>query len=196
MKYWLPLLLLATLLAGFFVVLQKLSDIEQKLENISLPVSTSTLPLPEIVLETPTSSNAGALRIVTIPTTIIFRALSSPRLSPQTNLAVILESVSKNPEGRVGVHFKTFTSEAESYTSLELQNLFEIVNLSSGINLRPTDILGSFNSIPPKSAVSGSVTFQVPADQRSIILQINAGENPVFYRFYFDEKRYEETTIG
>lgn len=196
MKHVLSILILLVLFAGFFAVLQKLSDIEITLQNGSHLSATSTPGLPEIIVETPTSTNAENSGIVNIPTAIIFRTPSSARLQPQTNIAVILESVSKDAEGNVLVNFKAFTSEATAYSGLEVQNIFEIVNLSTGGNLRPTDIVGQFNSIAPKSASSGTTKFRVSPAQRSIILQINTGENPMFYRFYFDEKRYEETTLG
>ena len=196
MKYGLPLIIILLLVGGFFAVLQKLSDIEEVFQNTSILTATSTPPLPEVVSDTPTSTNTENTGLVTIPTAIIFRALSSPRLEPQTNIAVIIEGVSKDADGNVSVNFRAFTSEASSYSALETQSMFEIVNISSGNNLRPSNSTGAFNSIAPKSVSPGVVKFRVSPAQRSIILQINAGENPVFYRFYFDEKRYEETTLG
>ncbi|MDP3725474.1 MAG: hypothetical protein Q8R20_03340 [Nanoarchaeota archaeon] len=200
MKYGFPLIVMLFLAGGFFMVLQKLSDIEEMFQNSSLSPASSTLPLgtavPSERVPVATSTKSEDSGTITIPTAIIFRTLSSPRLEPRTNIAIILESVSKDTNGTLSIGLRTFTSEASSYSALELQSIFEIVDLSSGNNLRASDITGSFNSIPPKSVSPGVIQFRVPPAQRSIILQINTDENPIFYRFFFDQKRYEETTLG
>ncbi|MAF79577.1 hypothetical protein CL629_00660 [bacterium] len=196
-------LTLIVLVVGFFMVLNRLSDIRGEIQTIQLALDLSGNSEGQIISEGEENepSEDGSTEpqessVVGIPTAIIFNTMSSPTLQPQTNIAVIVENVSKSDDGEVLVRLKAFTSEASSYSALPVQDLVEIVNLSSGVNQRPADVKGSFSSIPPKSVVSGTAVFRVSLTQRSIILQINADDEIRFYQFNFNKKTYKEIVLG
>ncbi len=204
MKYLLPFIVMLLLAGGFFMVLNQLADIRGEIQTIQLtlglPLNSEDMIISEGEknenISTSTNSEGQDFAGALIPTAIIFTTLSSPALQPQTNIAVIVEGVSKTEDGRVMVQFKVFTSEASSYSALLVQDVFEIVDLSSGANQRPADVKGSFASIPPKSAVSGTAEFRVSATQRSVILQVNAEGGAKFYQFDFEKRTYKETVLG
>lgn len=195
MNKFLFLVILVVLAGGFFVVLNQLADIRGEIQMIQ---PGGVLLEGGELLSTSTETQDGVQDSsgLLIPTAIIFNTLSSPALQPQTNIAVIVEGVSKGEDGQVLVRFKAFTSEASSYSALTAQDIFEIVDLSSGANQRPTDVKGGFASIPPKSSVSGIAEFRVSATQRSIIFQVNAEGGAKFYQFDFEKKTYKETVLG
>lgn len=190
-------LIFVVLAGGFFVVLNQLADIRGEIQMIQ-PGNVVSEDGEGQIKSTSTEVQNGAedSSVLFLPTAIIFNTLSSPALQPQTNIAVIVEGLSKSEDGQIVVRFKAFTSEASSYSALSVQDLFEIVDLSSGANQRPADVKGSFASIPPKSAVSGTVEFRVSATQRSIILQVNAEGGARFYQFDFEKRTYKETVLG
>ena len=193
---YLLLILLVVAVGGFFMVLNSIATLEGRIENIELGLDLQ--PAGEVITEgkeDPDGKASPEEGLVTIPTAIIFETQSGVRLQPQKNLPVIVEGVSKSAEGDVVVSLKVFTSEASSYSALEAENLFELLDLTSG-NRRPAEVSKIFRSMPPRSVVSGKVNFTVSPDQESIILQINTEGSASFYRFNFETKSYEETVLG
>lgn len=188
-------IILVVLAGGFFVVLNQLADIRGEIQMIQ-PGGVVLEGGELLSTSTETQDGAEDSSGLLVPTAIIFTTLSSPALQPQTNIAVIVEGVSKGEDGQVLVRFKAFTSEASSYSALVVQDIFEIVDLSSGANQRPANVKGGFASIPPKSAISGTAEFRVSATQRSIILQVNAEGGAKFYQFDFEKRTYKETVLG
>jgi len=196
-------------LAGFYFIFNKLSDVRTDLNNLQLAFQMfskeSKEPAANPPSETPADNaanppppsqdkNQGG---ITIPTAIIFDTLSSPTLQPQTKITVTVEDVTKTNDGTVTANIKVFSGEASSYSALDVRGLFTIINLElEGENQTPVEVTSQFNSIPPKSAVTGTVVFKIEAAKNIIILQVGSGDNVKFYEFNFSKKTYKETVIG
>lgn len=196
-------------LAGFYLIFDKIGQLGTNVKNLELTLAIiekgakgeSPTPTPP---ETPPSNppvsgppqqQPPSLESVSVPTAIIFQASSSPLLQPQVGLTITVDSVGKLSDGTVTVNIKVFNSEAQNYSALEPQNLFELVNVS-GENQKVFGVNGQFSSIPPKSAVTGSVTFRISPTQSTTILQVGSGDNLKFYEIDFVKKTYKETEIG
>lgn len=194
-------------LSGFYFLFNKISGLETNLKNFELsrelpintPENNSTSveiqndknenEQKQVILQTPEKKESA------IPTAILFNVSSSPLLLPQAQITIMIESVSKTEDGTVKIIFKAITSEASSYSALEPQNLFEIVNLT-GDNLKPVEVKGKFNSLPPNTSTNGEIVFKISPGQNAIILQIGEMENLKFYEFNFQKNTYKETAIG
>lgn len=197
MKNFFVVVFAIAVLAGFYFVLNKINVLENELANLRFPsgenmapedAETATGTENVIANETPNSA--------VIPAAIIFDVLSSPVLSPQTKITVTVEKFSRAPDGTLSVQLKAFTNEATAYSALEPRDLFEIVDLQSGQNQRAVKTGGNFGSIPPKSSVSGELTFKTDPAKTKIILQINASAGLKFYEIDFTRRTYKETAIG
>lgn len=190
-------ILIIVMIVGFYLVLSNIQetkkDINKISSNIEETVSDGTVTPGKQATSTDESQNSN-LDTTTIPTAIIFEAQSSPLLEPQTDLTVTIEKVTKSENGQVMLDIKVYTNNAESYSALQPSNLFELVNLSEG-NQKPLRIKGSFDSIPPQSAVTGQVTFKVEGSDE-VILQIQSKEGLKNYRFNFENQNYEEAILG
>lgn len=191
-------------MAGFYFVFDKISTLSTSVNNMALtlelsknvqaPVqsaptsttqSTTTASTPQI--STPTG--------ITIPTAILFDERSGAALLPQATTTIVVEGVTKNNDGSVEVNIKAFTSNASSYTAIDPKEFFAIINLD-GNNIAPSDTQGLFQSMPPKSSVTGRVTFTPAANRNTLILQVGTGDTMKFYEFDFTKKSYKETIIG
>lgn len=203
-------------LAGFYGVMASISDVRTSITNNELqravnqlnspvvnqqnpPVlsdntSHSTAPTPQPA-PAPQPEKPPADGSVTIPTTISFTADSSPRLQPLVPIAVTVDSVKKAADGSVTVAISTTASSALGYSAFEVPRHFEIIDFETGSE-HPSEVKGGFDSIPPKTRVSGTVLFAPQEKRGTIILQIGAGSNAVFYEFDFIKKTYRETVIG
>ena len=106
-----------------------------------------------------------------------------------------MESVVKKDDGTTVLNLKVFSSEATSYSAFEARDFFEMIKLD-GDNQKPLKAEGQFASIPPKSAVYGTIIFKIKIAEQKIILQMGAGENLKFYEFDFEKENYKETVIG
>ncbi|OGG40806.1 hypothetical protein A3A21_01070 [Candidatus Jorgensenbacteria bacterium RIFCSPLOWO2_01_FULL_45_25b] len=192
------------LLLGLYLGLRSLSAVQSDVQDvkISLELAGVGKPLGRLVSEgasstlpSSTPSLSESRDSALIQTAIIFSAQSSPLLQPQSNVAIIVEGVSKNADGEVTVSIKAFTSEATSYTALFPRDLFELVDLVSA-NQKPLKVIGSFDSIPPRSVTQGTLLFKVPLTAQTFILQVGAEDNPKYYEFNFGTRSYRETTLG
>ena len=193
-------------LSGFFITFDKISSLSAEVKNLELQLKLtgtpssqqSAIPTPQSPEGQDKNSPEGRepkTEVSAIPTAIIFDTQSSKNLLPQTKVTITVESVSKTLDGTVSVNIKAFTGEANGYSALEPWNLFEIISLD-GNNQKAFRTDGSFNSMPAKSAVIGSVLFKISAAQPTIILQVGITESARFYEIDFDKKTYRETTIG
>lgn len=200
------LLLIIVLISGFYFILSDLQSIKRSVANLDLNFEllySNRIPESVIPGSAATSTEEEEreevgrkpLEGTRIPTAILFNKQSSPALSPQTLLTISLEEVVKGKEGVVTMRVKVFTSRAVSYSAIDLAGVFELVNLE-GQNQRPIKVSGALDSMPPESAVNGEVVFKIPADQNSIILQINIEDGINYYRFDFNKKSYEEAILG
>lgn len=188
------------ILLGFYLVIDEVSNLRNDVRNLELALEISKKG-DEVVGEATSTEADGEApaekRTSVIPTAIIFDALSSPLLTPQTKVTVAVESVSKTEDGAVNVHIRAFTSEASAYSALVPQNFFELIDLEAGgKSIKPIETTGAFSSIPPKSAVSGRVTFKIEPAKNSIILQVNYDNTIKYYELDFGRKTYKETVLG
>ncbi|MEK7464260.1 MAG: hypothetical protein AAB617_00590 [Patescibacteria group bacterium] len=213
MKTFLTIFIVFIILSigGFYIVLTNLTTLKERVESLEISIelaehidelSPSTELPPNSNPQTPTITQTPKIvesnaQTASIPTSIIFKEQSSVALLPQSNLTVTVESLSRSSDGTVKVNIKIFTNEATSYAGVEPRYLFEIIDVSTvGTNLKPVSEEGPFNSMPPKSSVSGSIIFKIPQTQNIIILQTGTGENVKYYEFNFLKKNYKETVIG
>jgi hypothetical protein len=195
---------LIIILAGFYLLLDNIRSLRNDVKNLELAIEilkrnqeTADNKKTEISAE-PTTTPAitpQTENTITIPTSIIFETQSSPALEPRTKITITIESVTKTKDGRVTLNIKAYTNEATSYSAIEIRDLFQLVNLS-GEDQKPLEINGSFQSMPPKSSVSGNAVFKIEPNQNSIILQVGPLENASFYEFNFLQKTYKETILG
>jgi hypothetical protein len=197
-------LMVFVLVGGFYFTLEKISklrdDVKNFETNVEFKLNGESSSQSYIVSgENSTSTEEESTQIkdnITIPTAILFEAQSSPLLSPQTKITIALEKVIKEKEtGIIKVNIKAYTNKAESYSALDAGNLFEILN-PSGKNQKPLKVKGNFDSIPPKSFVTGEITFKVSPEQDSIILLIESEDGENYYKFDFNNRKYEETIMG
>ena len=199
-------------MGGFYFVFNQMANLRSDFKNLELSFQLAT---KDKQLSTDTSesnkselggknetqkSEPTILKItdnqgILIPTAIIFEAQSSPLLQPQTKMIVTVESAAKKDDGTVTLNLKVFSSEATSYSAFEARDFFEMVRLDTD-NQKPLKAEGNFNSIPPKSAVYGTVIFKMEPAEQKIILQMGAGADLKFYEFDFEKKSYKETVIG
>jgi hypothetical protein len=193
-------------LAGFYLIFDKISQLSTETKNLELSFAllqknsapAAAAPQPETPAPQPNpvpTSTPPLQEGVSVPTAIIFQTKSSSILQPQSDLTVTVDSVGKLGDGTVTVNIKVFSSEAQSYTALEPNQLFALVNLD-GDNQQPFNVSGQFSSIPPKNAVTGAVIFKIPTTQQTIILQTGSGDNLKFYEIDFSKKTFKETIIG
>ena len=120
---------------------------------------------------------------------------ASASLQPQTPVTITIDNVTKKSDGTILVTLKAFTSQATSYSALDPASFIQYVSLDSD-NQSPTNASAIFNSMPPKSVNTGTVTFHVDPSKADIILQTGQGDNPNFYDINFTTETYKETTVG
>ena len=209
-KALIVIFLSAFLVGGFFLTLNSINSLRSDVQELGTAIEllSKNPALDKAVVSensksdknseknpvVPTSTEATAGEAV-IPTAITFTVQSSPILQPQARVSIIIESVSKNADGKVAVAVKIFTNEAASYSALNIRDLFELVDFSTA-NQKSAEILGKFDSLPPKSVVKGVVNFKIEPQQSIIILQVNADNDLKHYEFDFLKKSYKETVLG
>ncbi len=202
------------ILIGFATCLFSLQNVNQSLKDLTEEFRSfrelvialdSTAPAPITTSEPAKTAgskneqpiNAPASPTTDIPTSIIFSTMSSPLLLPQSNLTITLEKAGfAAADHTVTLHLKIFTSETDSFNALEPTPLFALFDKNTGELKQPAGLNGSFDSLPPRSAIPAQIIFSVPADQSSFIFKIGGGDQAKFYEFNFDQKTYKETTVG
>lgn len=195
------LFIIFALVGGFYLTLDQVAELKKEVKLLSSGMETTSpesavIPGKEKSTSTPAEAEPTGEEDIVIPTAILFGVESSPLLSPQTEITVAMEKLVKEKDtGIIKVYLRVYTNKADSYSALEPGNLFEILN-PSGQNQKSLETRGEFGSIPPQSSVTGTVTFKVPADQDSIILQIDSKEDRKYYEFDFEKETYKETTLG
>ncbi len=191
-------------LAGFYLTFDKIAALQTAVKNTELALAmkdkgTETVPEtpkeekpPETV---PTSTSVGAVTETLIPSSILFTAESGPALLPQVPITVTIESATRRSDNTVRFTIKAFTAAASSYTALDVGSLVQLID-ADGNKTRSTEITGSFSSMPPKSSVSGSILFSIPAGRNTVILQVGPDDTAKYYEFDFGKKLYRETILG
>ncbi len=194
-------------LAGFYLVFDKIGTVQLGMKDLELSIASlkravpeerpaapePIAPVPAPATSTPTSTVAESAP--TVSTAIIFQASSSASLQPQTKLTVQVEKVTRETDGTITLSIKVFTGEASGYSAFDPRAVLELIDLEEG-NREASLVTGSFNSMPAKSAISGSVVFKTDSAKRTIFLQVGSGEELKFYEFDFERKTYRETVIG
>ncbi|KKU15509.1 hypothetical protein A3I34_02965 [Candidatus Jorgensenbacteria bacterium RIFCSPLOWO2_02_FULL_45_12] len=210
--YFAILILTLFVLGGFFATWSYISSLRTDVKNMELSFefqkqntggiasSTDKITVAEQAdKESPSGSQNPAEKEdagIKIPTGVIFSELSSVALLPQTQLKVTIDSVIRYKDGQITVNFKAFTDTASSYAAFEPKYVFGLINPENGDEQKAFKLDGKFDSIPPKSASSGTLTFQGFPERQTIILQIGSGEDIKFYEFNFTDKTYKKTEIG
>ncbi len=197
------IILIAVIAGGFYLVLSDIRDVREQAQNLELnfdllydKLAGGVETIAPEGTKTPTSTLPAETGTGTLVlTAVLFTADSSPLLSPQTELTVVLERVTKTAEGVVALGIKAYTNQANSYSALEPANFFEFLN-PNGPNLKPLKVRGDFNSIPPQSSVSGEVVFKVPPETKQVILEIGAKEGVKYYEIDFEARSYREAVLG
>lgn len=191
-------------IAGFFFVFDAIGTLRTDIKNVEMAfelferneteitkVEKENTSIPSTLENPPETQNEG----IVVPTAILFKTLSSPSLLPRTDITLSVEKIVKMENGDVRVYFKAFTNEATGYSSIDPASLFQIISLE-GDNLKPSSVDGQFSSMPPKSAVSGSVLFNPKEKRDTLILQTGDSGQIKFYEVNFLKKTYKETEIG
>ncbi len=181
------------------------TDVNNNELNLELLSKNAGSPAPGQTAPTSTPSdnsqnqnnpnNSPAANDIVVPTGIIFTVSSSASLQPQTPVTITIDNVTKKSDGTILVTLKAFTSQATSYSALDPASFIQYVSLDSD-NQSPTNASAIFNSMPPKSVNTGTVTFHVDPSKADIILQTGQGDNPNFYDINFTTETYKETTVG
>ncbi len=205
--YVLLVVLLLVFIGGFYLIFQKISNMENVLgENASQNGSSSTTTLPlagtSTVLNEPSSSVTGTEPAtsspsspLTVNSSILFNATSSSDLSPQTNLTILINKMSESPDGNIAVSVKVFTDSASSYSAVDIGSLIQIFS-SSGSNIEANNIVGAFKAMPPQGSVDGILNFSVTPGTQSVVFQVGSQDNPSFYEFDFPSGTYKQVTVG
>lgn len=199
------IIVVIAVMAGFYFVFDKISTLSTQVSNMALTlelgknIQPPAQTAPAVATTTPVASlpasQPAAASGITIATAILFDAQSNPALLPQATTTIEVENVTKNDDGSVQVNLKAFTTNANSYTAIQPKDFFAIVDLN-GENVAPSNVEGSFQSMPPKSSVTGRVTFTPAANRNTLILQVGTGDSARYYEFDFTKKSYKETIIG
>ncbi len=192
------------IIAGFYILFQKIGALESlDSENITSVVGTSTSTNAAGATSTATSSTPAETATTTpsqsspvsINSSILFNATSSPDLQPQAKLTVLISKITKTPDGNIAATVKVFTDSATSYSAVDLSSLVQIFN-ASGNNETSTSITGAFKAMPPQSSVDGIVNFSLDPSTTSFILQVGPSDNAAFYQFDFTNGSYKPVTVG
>lgn len=207
---YLVIIVLAFLvLGGFYFVFDKIGGLATEVKNnelnLELLSKNAGSPAPDQTTPTSTQSDNGqnqnnpgstsAESDIVVPTGIIFTVNSSPNLQPQTSVTMTIDNIMKKQDGTIIVTLKAFTNQAASYSAVDPASFIQYVSLDSE-NQSPINPSPVFGSMPPKSVVTGTVTFRVDPNKTIIILQTGQGDNPNFYEINFTTGTYKETTIG
>lgn len=192
-------------MTGFYIVFDKMSMLSSSVKNVELTLEmknqavttpqtpgTETISSPIPTSTPPAEPEEGG---IVISSAILFETPSSSALSPQSPLTVTIERATKLSDGTIRIGVKIFTAQASSYTAISFDDLIQVLNLD-GNNQKSSQVIGSFSSMPPKSAVSGALLFKLPTDKNTFILQVGSGDTMKFYEFDFGKKIYKETVIG
>ncbi len=195
------------MIAGFYILFQKIGALESPdsqdvtdivgvntSTNTNLSSSSSSASASSTLAETTTATSSQSSP-VSINSSILFNATSSPDLQPQAKLTVLVSKVTKTPDGTIAVTVKVFTDSATSYSAVDLSNLVQIFN-PSGSNETSTSITGAFKAMPPQSSVDGMVNFSLDPSTTSFILQVGPSDNAAFYQFDFTSGSYKPVTVG
>jgi len=192
-------------LAGFYLVFDKMStlkdgtsdlELQVKVLELRLQAATTTPAATPIEPTTPPAPTSTPVDTTpTIQTAIIFNATSGPALQPQTKLTVQVERVTRTADGSLTLSVKVFAGEATSYSAFDPKEVFEIMNLE-GDDTKASLVTGQFASMPAKGAVGGTVVFSTDPARSTIILQVGTGDTLKFYELDFTRKVYRETVVG
>jgi hypothetical protein len=191
--------------AGFYFLLEKFSTLREdfknlefsfelyKKENAATPISQTANPPVNETVKTPEPSQES----IVIPTAILFETNSSTTSETQIKFNVSVESVTKATNGMIEVALKVFNGNDQTYGRLDPVPLFEIIDLQNpSASQEPYKIEGSYDAIPPKSAILGKIFLKISAFQNTMILRIGEVETASFYEFDFQKKSYKEISVG
>jgi len=216
--YFVLIIFALFIIAGFFFVFDSIGSLRNDVKDMQVSllyapqdtVSPNTngssnassspngqsggMPVPEPApTSTPNTDNTAAQNAIS--TAIILQTKSSPALLPQTDVTITIQNVARSADGTVAVNFKAYTSNANGYSAITPSTLFQLISMDGTAETANT-VNGSFSSMPPKSVITGNVTFSSDPSKSSIILQVGATDVAHFYTFDFINKTYKETPIG
>lgn len=196
-------MMIIALAAGVYFITGEINELATSMKNLEMQMALITkekteTPTPsegeEVNEENEETENPSGEPVNKIPTSIIFSVKSSSALMPRTDLLVAINEVRKLEDGRIALEIRIYSWQANSYSALDT-SIFELVSLTGG-NQKPISVTGQFNSIPPKSSITGNIFFRPLENESKIIIQIRADDDLFFYEFDLERGSYEETSIG
>lgn len=178
---------------GFAYLYQQTKSLELQINNIELSkqykneaTTTLDIKIPDNNQDKESTENSS----LNIPSAIIFETKSSPTLSPQASIVVTIESITPKADV-LDINIKAFTSKASSYTALEMPSLITILQ-GDGAIIKSKSTSTVWKSMPPKSFVTGTLSFPKQKDQKTVMIRIDTGTGITFYSFDFEKKTYKE----
>jgi len=196
-------------LGGFYFLFDKVNSLDTRVANLELQTQLAAARLPQPAATSTPSTSSGQAPTpapaatsttptpppLAIPTAILLDTNSSPSAPPQVNLTISVDSVTRAQDGTLAVNVKVYTGNATTTSAVNLAPLFQLIDLNGG-NTAPTQTVGMFGAMPPKSATSGSVLFQTDPTKTDFILQVGTPDSAHYYDFNFSTQTYKETVIG
>ena len=180
---------------GFAYLYQQTKSLELQINNIELSkqYKNEATTTPDIKVSDNNQSKEDVEDTSTnIPSAIIFETKSSPTLSPQAPIVVTIESITPKTD-ILDINIKAFTSKASSYTALEMPSLVTILQ-GDGAIIKSKSTSTMWKSMPPKSFVTGTLSFPKQKDQKTIMVRIDNGTGITFYSFDLEKRTYKEVT--
>lgn len=178
---------------GFAYLYQHSNSLELRINNIELSkqYKNEATTTPDIRFSDNNQSKEDVEDTsANIPSAIIFETKSSPILSPQASIIITIESITSKTDV-IDINIKAFTAKASSYTALEMPSLVTMLQ-SDGTIIKSTSTSSAWKSMPPKSFVTGNLSFPIQKNQKTVMIRIDNGTGITFYSFDLEKKTYKE----
>lgn len=141
----------------------------------------------------PFASSSTPVNGADIPASIVFYTTSTLSAQSQDRVMITIEGVSRSGS-QLAVYFKVFNN-TQNNTAVDPSAVIQLFDPSGG-SFAAQSINGNFSLISPQSSLDGSLIFLIDPSQNAAILQVGSSDNPIFYKFDFLNKNYQETVVG
>ena len=182
-------MLVALAIFGFAYLYQQNTSLKNELAQVAVSKQTQNTSTTEPIIEN-NVDNQKENGDGSILTAILFEATSSATLSPRAPIIVIIESATEQ-DASFNLNIKAFTTKATSYTAIDMPSLFSITE-KDGTTIKTNSTTTIWKSMPPKSFVTGTLSFPLLNNQRTVLVQIDTGTETKFFNFDLDKKTYKE----
>ncbi|MCL4437612.1 hypothetical protein M1513_01045 [Patescibacteria group bacterium] len=139
------------------------------------------------------ASSSAPVNGIDIPASIVFYATSTLSAQSQDRVMITIEGVSRSGS-QLAVYFKVFNN-TQNNTAVDPSAVIQLFDPSGG-SFAAQSTNGNFSLISPQSSLDGSLIFLIDPSQNAAILQVGSSDNPIFYKFDFLNKNYQETVVG